>query len=246
MQNIPVQECENDLCVCVLHPVKQSEATDNQEEQDGRRGGDLYFWRRYSHGVPGERATVGSPLLRWQCWRNLQKMSVRQESKQKGFILWSLETGKQHNAQTKRCNNWFWECAELQSHSILPFGLKTEWPPLIHWTPTVEHRGTKKEREKKRSRPISRTSRPFLLLWQQQGQEEATLDAGQLCVDTILAFSRRLSALQHTNTDSHVAAIPSVANWSEIYVVKLFWLRIIISLLETANWGCNHSNQNSC
>lgn len=27
----------------------------------GRRGGDLYFWRRYSHGVPGERAAVGSP-----------------------------------------------------------------------------------------------------------------------------------------------------------------------------------------
>lgn len=51
------------ICECVLHPVQQTEATEQTDlkEQGGRRGGDLYFWRRYSHGIPGEQAAVGSP-----------------------------------------------------------------------------------------------------------------------------------------------------------------------------------------
>lgn len=139
------------------------------------------------------------------------------------------------------CNMSFWlMCwgAGLLHTSFCP-----EDCQFLIYRPAAEHHGTKCSKKKKKTEasPIPPTSRPFLLLWQQQGQEEATLDAGQLCVDTTLVSSQRLSAY---STDSHLAAIPSVVDRSKISAVKLFnWRTTIWSLAKA---GCSHSDHRSC
>lgn len=52
--------CVSIVCECV--PTSNvNGATDTCKSGTvGRRGGDLYFWRWYSQGVPGEWAAVGS------------------------------------------------------------------------------------------------------------------------------------------------------------------------------------------
>lgn len=179
------------ICERALHPIMRVEVTDTWKSgRAGRRGGDLYFWRRYSHGVPGERAAVGSPPQ-----MAAQEKPARDRAGEDVIHRRVNMTISDFGALEVRCVRYKWANPSgrgvesgVGSVLILPLALKTEWPPLIYWSLAVEHHGTKCNQkkgggERRRSQSISPTSRPFLLLWQQQGQEEATLDAGQLCVD---------------------------------------------------------------
>lgn len=75
-----LQVCLNDLCVCVLLLLADmliAALLRGRSKRDRRRGGDLYFWSSYSHGVPQGRAALGSPLRMAVLGRNLQEVCGR-------------------------------------------------------------------------------------------------------------------------------------------------------------------------
>lgn len=67
-------------CVCVLlllADILIAALLRGRSKRDRRRGGDLYFWSSYSHGVPQGRAALGSPPRMAVLGRNLQEVSSR-------------------------------------------------------------------------------------------------------------------------------------------------------------------------
>ena len=86
------------ICECVLYLVKRL-ISGRRAGWKERRGGDLYFWRRYSHGVPGERGRCGLPppwmaAAEKPAGEEQQKLSVTETSKNKNslfFGAWQLK-----------------------------------------------------------------------------------------------------------------------------------------------------------
>ena len=156
--------CRWRICERALHPIMRVEATDTWKSgRAGRRGGDLYFWRRYSHGVPGERAAVGSPPQ-----MAAQEKPARDRAGEDVIHRRVNMTISDFGALEVRCVRYKWANPSgrdvgsgVGSVLMLPFALKTEWPPLIYSSLAVEHHGTKCN-QKKRGGGEEEEVSPFL------------------------------------------------------------------------------------
>lgn len=228
------------VCVCVrllLADILMAALLRGRSEKDRRRGGDLYFWSSYSHGVPHGRAALGSPPRMAVLGRNLQEVSSRGHHLQVTKHMDSCFDVLLY-AQYRFTNQVTEQHVTAVSVHTFLFALKS----VSTYCPAAEHHGTKCSNKKKKEEEASPClQHPGLFCCcDNKDKRRQPWTAGQLCVDTTPASSQRLSAYR---TDSHLAAAPSEADWSEMSVVKPFNWGAAIWLWMSTGW--NHPGQRS-
>lgn len=180
-----------------------------RSKRDRRRGGDLYFWSSYSHGVPQGRAALGSPPRMAVPGRNLQEVSSRGHHLQVTKHMDSCSDVLLYARYRFTNQVTEQQVTAVSVHTFL-FALKS----VSTYRPAAEHQGTKcskkqKTKEEEEASPCLQHPGLFCCCDNNKDKRRQPWTAGQLCVDTTPASSQRLSAYR---TDSHLAAAPSEAD----------------------------------